>query len=84
MIEIKKGDVVKYVTGYYRVSAKFKATCNLAGVFSSYIHHRKVPLTEVVEAHDEWYAHWQQSDTYKCMWLWENDMFKNSSDGFCP
>ena len=64
---VEKTSVVKYKDGYYRVSAKFKNTVNLSGIFSSHIHHRKVPLAEVTEAHDEWYAKWQESDTYKCM-----------------
>lgn len=64
---LAKGDVVRYKDGYYRISALFKTAVNLAGVFSSYIHHKKVPLIEVREAHDEWYEKWTQSETYKCM-----------------
>lgn len=64
---IEKTSVVRYKDGYYRVSAKFKNTVNLSGIFSSYIHHKKVPLSEVTEAHDEWYEKWTQSETYKSM-----------------
>lgn len=67
MEQIKKESIVKYKDGYFRVSALFKHTVNLCGVFSSYIHHKKVPLSEVKEAHDEWYKLWQESETYKCM-----------------
>lgn len=64
---VAKGDVVRFKDGYYRVSAAFKATVNLGGIFNSKIWHFKVPRAEVVEAHDEWYKKWQESETYKCM-----------------
>ncbi len=69
MNEIIKGSTVRFRTGYFRVSALFpkSRTANLAGIFSSRIHHKKVSLDELVEAYDEWYAKWQQSETYKCM-----------------
>ena len=73
--EIVKGSVVRfksfrdgqYNDGYYRVSARFNKTVNLAGIFSSFIHFRKVPIEDVTEAREEWYAKWQQSETYQCM-----------------
>lgn len=64
---VVKGDVVRYKGGYQRVSAVFKNSVNLAGIFSTRINHKKVPLSEVTEAHDEWYKKWQESETYKCM-----------------
>jgi len=70
--EIVKGSTVFFKSlrhggGYYRVSARFKKTVNLAGIFSSYIHFRKVSIEDVREARDEWYAKWQESEAYKCM-----------------
>lgn len=67
MNKIEKASVVKYKGGYYRISALFKTTANLTGVFTGKIYHKKVPLTELNEAHDEWYAKWQESETYKSM-----------------
>ncbi len=64
---IEKGDTVKYKDGYYRVSALFTNTVNLCSIFSKKIHHKKVPLTEVVEAKNEWYEKWGKSETYKSM-----------------
>jgi hypothetical protein len=67
MKAVNKGDVVKYGDGHYRVSAKFKNFVNLCGVFSGHIHHKKVPISQVVEDHDAWYQEWTQSETYRCM-----------------
>ena len=64
---IVKGSVVKYKDGFVRVTAKFAKTVNLGGIFNGKIYHRKVPLTEVVEAHDEWYERWTKSETYQSM-----------------
>lgn len=65
--EIVKGSIVKYQDGFYRVSRKNTNSVNLAGVFTSYIHHKSVPINEVVEAHDEWHTEWTQSETYMSM-----------------
>ena len=67
MKEIVKGSIVKYNGGYYRVSARYAHTVNLTGVFTSFIHHRKLPVELVVEAHDEWYEQWTKSETYMSM-----------------
>lgn len=64
---LSKGSTVRYKDGYYRVSALFKTSVNLCGIFSSYIHHKKVPLSEVTEAYDEWHKKWTQSEAYQCM-----------------
>jgi len=65
--EIIKGSVVRYKDGYVRVTAKFKNTVNLGGIFNGKLYHKGVPLSEVVEARDEWYEAWTQSETYQCM-----------------
>ena len=64
---IEKGTVVKYKDGYLRVTAKFKNSVNLGAIFGGKLYHKGVPLAEVTEAHDEWYAIWEQSETYKSM-----------------
>lgn len=65
---IQKGDVVAYKEeGYCKVTAVFKKTVNLGGIFNGKIYHKGVPLSEVREAHDEWYAKWQNSESYRCM-----------------
>jgi len=65
--EITKGSVVKYKDGYVRVTAKFKNTVNLGGIFNGKLYHKGIPLSEVVEAHDEWYEGWTKSESYQCM-----------------
>jgi len=67
MKPISKGSIVKYKDGNYRVSACFSKTVNLSGVFSSHIHHKGIPLSEVVEDEEEWYKRWTQSESYKSM-----------------
>jgi len=67
MKPIAKGSTVKYQGGYYRVSKLTGLTCNLAGVFNDKVYHKGVPLNQVVEAADEWYARWQESETYRSM-----------------
>lgn len=64
---IVKGSVVKYKDGYQRVTALFKNTANIGGIFNGKIYHKGVPLSELTEAHDEWYKEWQQSETYQSM-----------------
>jgi len=65
--EIKKGSIVRFKDGYYRVTAKFKRSVNLGSVFGSKPLHKGVDLSEVVEAEAKWYAEWQQSESYQCM-----------------
>lgn len=64
---IQKASIVAYKEGYCRVTALFKNSVNLGGIFNDRIYYKNVPLSEVREAHDEWYAKWQESETYKCM-----------------
>jgi len=67
MKEIVKGSIVRYKDGYQQVRSRFKTHVNLCAIFQSRITHRHVPLSEVVEAHDEWYAKWEQSESYMSM-----------------
>jgi hypothetical protein len=65
--KIEKGSIVKYKDGHYRVTRKTRNTVNLGGTFSGKIHHKGVPIGEVVEDEKAWYEAWTQSETYKCM-----------------
>lgn len=65
--EIVKGDVVHYKDGWMRVTAVFKNTVNLGGIFSSKTSIKKVPLSEVFEDYDNWHAVWEKSETYASM-----------------
>ena len=80
MNEITIGSVVKYKvttenkvhfnvgeTGYFRVTAKFTKTANLGGIFNGRIYFKGVPLAELTECHEEWYADWSKSETYMSM-----------------
>ena len=64
---IVKGSIVKWNGGYYRVKACFTNTVNLTGPFGSKTTDKGIAKSECVEAHDEWYSKWQQSETYMCM-----------------
>ena len=68
---IAVGSIVKFENGYYRVSADkgtgSKRWFNLKSIFGNTIYHKKVSASEVVEAHDEWYARWTQSESYMSM-----------------
>lgn len=56
-----------YPQGFYRVSSHRGGKVNLAGVFNGRILLKAIPEAAVVEAHDEFYIHWSQSETYRCM-----------------
>jgi hypothetical protein len=49
------------------VRAIFKNTVNLGPIFQGRTTVKGVNRSEVAEAHDEWYALWQQSETYMSM-----------------
>jgi len=66
-IEIINGSIVKYKSGYYRISCIKGGKVNLRSIFRSTISFKGVPLTDVVEAQSEWFASWTQSETYICM-----------------
>ena len=64
---ILKGSVVKYKGGWMEVTACFKNHVNLGHIFHGKTTIKKVPLSEVVEDRDNWYAHWSKSETYQSM-----------------
>ena len=55
--DIKKGSIVKYNKGFYKVSFVTKQKVNFKGL----------PKTEVVEAESEWWEVFSNSETYKSM-----------------
>ena len=64
---IVKNSTVKYKDGYVMVKSLFKTHATLCTMFSHRIIAKKVPLTELTEAYDEWYKLWTESESYKCM-----------------
>ena len=66
---VGKGSVVRFNGGFYRVTALFAGVgaVNLGNVFGGHIAHKKVPLANVEEAHDEWMSSWRNSESYACM-----------------
>ncbi len=68
---LQKGSIVKYKhdqgEGHYRITAVFKKTCNIGGIFNGKIYHRGVPLEQVTEDREAWYDEWSKSETYQCM-----------------
>jgi hypothetical protein len=66
---VTKGTVVHHGEGHARVASVYvgSQTVNLCGIFSSRITDKRVPLADIYEDHEAWYAHWQQSETYQSM-----------------
>ena len=75
--QINKGSVVKFVnpdklnktTGYLIVTSLRGGKANLGPIFGNgkTIYFKGIPVTDLVECHDEWYDKWTNSETYKCM-----------------
>lgn len=69
---IKVGSIVKpklfsTISGYYRVRSIRGAYANLCSPFGRDIIHKRIPLLNLVECEDEWYAKWRQTEQYQCM-----------------
>ena len=64
---IVKGKLFSTITGYYRIKSIRGAYANLCSPFGRDIIHKRIPLLNLVECENEWYAKWQQSDAYQCM-----------------
>ena len=64
------GDVVKFkvagLTQYFRVRSIRGSKCNLCGVYSPTIFKKGVPVNELVECGEEWWAKYSQSESYMC------------------
>jgi hypothetical protein len=64
---VVKGSIVKYQRVFYRVTRATKNTVNLGPVFGNKVEHKGIQKSEVVEARDEWFDYWSNSETYRCM-----------------
>ena len=56
---------------WYRVTAVIgkgtKATVNLGAIFGGRIYAKRVPVADVTEDYDNWYAMWSRSEAYQSM-----------------
>ena len=70
-MEVSIGSIVKYQGGFYRVSADkgygAYRWVNLKSIFSGKMAHKSIPHNEVIEAQEEWFNKWSQSETYMSM-----------------
>jgi len=64
---MEKGTIVKYDSGFYRITHETKNTVNLGSIFGNHVYHKGIQKSEVTEAHNEWYQQWTQSETYMSM-----------------
>ena len=60
-----KGDREK--NGYYKITSIRGGKVNLGSVFGRSIYYKGIPVDEVYECHDEWYAKWTRTESYMCM-----------------
>jgi len=65
--EIKKGSIVKYNKGFYKVSFVTKEKVNLKSVWGNKIYYKGLPKSEVVEAAAEHWEVFSNSETYASM-----------------
>lgn len=65
--EIHVGSVVRYKTGWVRITRLNSKWCNLGAIWGGRVYEKKVPLSEIVEDEAAWYKAWQQTDQYRCM-----------------
>ena len=71
-MNITVGSVVKMKSkdaprGNFRVTSIRGGKANLGSIFGKHIYHKGVPVENLKECGKEWYAAWQQSETYQCM-----------------
>lgn len=71
-MNITVGSIVKMQSKYgtrgnYRVTSIRGGKANLGSIFGKHIYHKGVPVENLKECEKEWYAAWQQSETYQCM-----------------
>lgn len=72
---LKAGSIIKVVnrysegvmSGYYRITSVRGMYANLGSIFGKTIYHKRVPLSWLVEAQEEWYSKWSQSESYMSM-----------------
>jgi hypothetical protein len=66
-IKIKKGSIVRFEEGNYRVTSLRGGKVNLGSIFGSRIYHKGIPVEYVVEYGAEFYESCSKSETYMCM-----------------
>ena len=64
---VKGNPKTSTIKGYYRVRSIPGGKANLCGPFGRQIEHKGILLKDLIECENEWYAKWQQSETYQCM-----------------
>jgi len=64
---VVKGNAFSTIKGYYRIKSIRGGKANLCGPFGYQIYHKGIPVMDLIECENEWYAKWQQTETYACM-----------------
>ena len=64
---VKANPLTSTIKGFYRIRSIRGGKANLCGPFGRTIIHKGIPVKDLVECESEWYAQWQQSETYQCM-----------------
>jgi len=64
---IEVGSVVRYKTGWVRITRLNSKWCNLGAIWGGRVYEKKVPLSEIFEDEKAWYERWTQSESYRCM-----------------
>jgi len=65
--EIKKGSIVSFENGNYRVTSVKGGKVNLGSIFGKYIYYKGIPIEDMFENEEQWYKKWSQSESYMCM-----------------
>ena len=64
---VKANELTSTIKGYYRIRSIRGGKANLCGPFGRQIYHKGIPVKDLIECENEWYAKWQQTETYACM-----------------
>ena len=64
---IEVGTVVRYKTGWVRITRLNSKWCNLGAIWGGSVYEKKVPLSEIYADEAAWYEQWTQSDHYRQM-----------------
>ena len=64
---VKANPLTSTIKGYYRIRSIRGGKANLCSPFGRQIYHKGIPVKDLVECENEWYAKWQQTETYACM-----------------
>jgi hypothetical protein len=64
---IEVGTVVRYKTGWVRITRLNSKWCNLGAIWGGRVYEKKVPLSEIFADEVAWYEAWTKTDQYRCM-----------------